>query len=178
TDYVSQIQGTSPKVGDFVGIRGLDIDEVIARVPKDWELLPQAGSPPGIRFVQRFGPGPDDFLERVRIHGPNSYAPIGSNDYEGWTVMISAQGIPKVYYDNAGRLVWDNGIARRFITSEAEINSYHIPLKGNPNLNPSLLLPYLPPPSSEGGDNETPIVDTTPVAGSPDDPDTGGGVLV
>jgi hypothetical protein len=105
-------QGSSRLVGNFQGLAGASVDDVIARVPSGWTWAPQR-SGQGIVFSDTAG------FERLRMHGPSMNAPVGSNSRMGWTlrVMNRAGG----YYDDAGRLV------------PYTANEGHIPLIGNPN---------------------------------------------
>jgi hypothetical protein len=105
-------QGTSHMVGNFTGLSGKSVDEIVARVPKDWKMVPQDRGA-GIKFIDSAG------FERIRLHGPSARAPAGSNSASGWTLRVMDQ--QGKYYDDAGRLV----------TTRA--NAGHIPIAGNPN---------------------------------------------
>jgi Bacterial toxin 30 len=105
------LRGTSNLVGDFRGIRGASVDEIVARVPSNWQALPQKDGM-GFRFIDDLG------AERLRIHAPDIGAPAGSNSASGWTVRV--QGPTKnQFYDDLGGIV-----GRRS-------NDGHIPIKGN-----------------------------------------------
>jgi RHS repeat-associated protein len=105
-------QGTSPLVGNFYGLSGASLDEIVSRLPANWKWSPQRGGN-GIRFFDEAG------FERIRMHGPNSRAPAGSNSCSGWTLRIMDRA--GNYYDAAGRMV------------PYRANEGHIPIYGNPN---------------------------------------------
>jgi len=105
-------QGSSHLAGNFQGLAGASVDDVIARVPRGWAWGPQR-SGQGIVFRDTAG------FERVRMHGPSMNAPAGSNSRMGWTLRVMDRG--GNYYDDAGRLV------------PYRANEGHIPLLGNPN---------------------------------------------
>lgn len=112
---VLSLQGTSRFVGDFRGIQGATIEDIVSRVPSNWTLLPQKQGM-GIRFVDELG------MERLRLHGPTAAAPAGSNSASGWTARV--HGPNNQYYDNLGNLVGRKN------------NAGHIPIWGNPNVGP------------------------------------------
>jgi len=114
TPELLSLQGTSKMVGDFRGIAGARVEEIISRVPKNWTLLPQQKGM-GIRFLDSNG------IERLRLHGPSVVAPAGSNSASGWTVRVHVSGTKNGYYDNLGNIVG------------AKANEGHIPIYGNPN---------------------------------------------
>ena len=68
----------------------------------------------GIKFLDSHG------FERIRLHGPSSRAPVGSNSASGWTMRIMDRA--GNYYDSAGNVV------------PFRANAGHIPIKGNLNL--------------------------------------------
>jgi RHS repeat-associated protein len=107
------LQGRSPLAGNFQGLTGASVDEVVSRVPSGWSWGPQR-SGAGLRFFDEAG------FERIRIHDINPRAPLGSNSLNGWTLRV----MDRVgnYYDDLGLL-----------QSGPRTNAGHIPLKGNPN---------------------------------------------
>ena len=113
TPEVLGLQGTSPRVGDFRGIAGATVQEIISRVPASWTVSPQEAGM-GIRFTDASG------AERLRLHGPSPLAPGGLNSAVGWTARVHEPGTGQ-YRDNDGNLV------RR------KANGGHIPIQGNPN---------------------------------------------
>ncbi|KWV92091.1 polymorphic toxin type 30 domain-containing protein [Erythrobacter sp. YT30] len=115
SDDVLALQGTSRLVGDFRGIQGARVEEIISRVPSDWTMLPQQRGM-GIRFIDDTG------AERLRLHGPSARAPEGSNAASGWTARVHVPGTSNQYYDNLGNIVG------------ARNNDGHIPVYGNANL--------------------------------------------
>lgn len=108
-------QGTSNRVGDFVGLKGASVDEVISRIPKDWIMKPQDKGQ-GIKFLDKNG------NERLRIHAPGLKSPKGTNSHNGWILRINADKTGEKYFDNYG-----NAVGKKS-------NDGHIPLKGNLNL--------------------------------------------
>jgi len=106
-------QGGSSLAGNFRGLEGASVDEIVARIPSDWELVPQDRGA-GIKFVDSQG------YERIRIHGPSGGAPAGSNSASGWTMRIMDRA--GNYYDDMGNVV------------PYRANSGHIPIQGNPVL--------------------------------------------
>ena len=106
-------QGSSNLVGDFTKLEGATVDEIISRVPKDWKMLAQKNGN-GIRFIDEAG------IERIRIHGPDPKAPIGTNSNSGWILRIQDKN--KNYLDNFGNI------------GGYKANETHIPIYGNPIL--------------------------------------------
>ncbi len=105
-------QGASSLAGDFRGLRGAGLDDIISRVPADWTRHTQrAGN--GLLFKDAAG------AERLRLHGPSSRAPVGSNSRAGWTMRVTNSA--GQYLDDAGRVV------------QSHANDGHIPIAGNPN---------------------------------------------
>ena len=100
-------------VGDFTKLEGATVDEIISRVPKDWTMLVQKKGN-GIRFIDEAG------IERIRIHGPDPKAPIGTNSNSGWILRIQDKN--KNYLDNFGN------------SGGYKANEAHIPIYGNPIL--------------------------------------------
>ena len=113
TPELLSLQGTSRIVGDFRGIGGAKVEEIISRVPDNWTLASQQKGM-GIRFLDDTG------VERLRLHGPSSGAPAGSNSAAGWTARIHVPGTNS-YYDSIGNVVGPKA------------NEGHIPIYGNPN---------------------------------------------
>lgn len=116
TSKLLSLQGTSPLVGDFRGLSGASVEEIVSRVPDDWSLVPQDRGA-GIKFLD------DQGFERIRIHGPSLAAPIGSNSVSGWTLRVMDQG--GNYYDDLGNIV------------PYKANDGHIPIYGNSALGQS-----------------------------------------
>lgn len=104
-------QGTSHLAGDFRGLAGSSVDDIISRVPKGWKMVPQDRGA-GIKFLDAQG------FERIRLHGLSARAPAGSNSASGWTMRIMDRA--GNYYDNAGNVV------------PYRANTGHIPIRGNP----------------------------------------------
>jgi Bacterial toxin 30 len=115
SDELLALKGTSRLVGDFRGIAGARVEEIISRVPSDWTMLPQQRGM-GIRFIDSTG------AERLRLHGPSANAPAGSNAASGWTARVHVSGASNQYFDNAGNIVGPRN------------NDGHIPIFGNANL--------------------------------------------
>jgi len=100
-------QGSSNLVGDFTKLEGATVDEIISRI-----LAQKNGN--GIRFIDEAG------IERIRIHGPDPKAPIGTNSNSGWILRIQDKN--KNYLDNFGN------------SGGYKSNETHIPIYGNPIL--------------------------------------------
>ena len=58
-------QEASTKVGDFTGLTGASLEEIVSRVPKNWKAMLQNDGN-GIKFVDKDG------VDRVRIHAPEN----------------------------------------------------------------------------------------------------------
>jgi hypothetical protein len=110
-------QGASPLVGDFRGLSGASVDEIVSRVPRGWRWAPQERGQ-GIKFIDPDVPNPR-LGEGIRIHGPSSTAPPGSNSASGWTMRVMDP--LGNYYDDLGNIVGYRA------------NEGHIPICGNPN---------------------------------------------
>jgi len=106
-------QGSSRLAGNFQDLKGASFEEIVSRVPSEWTWAPQR-SGNGIRFFDVAG------KERIRIHGPNPRAPLGSNSRAGWVVRATDR--VGNFYDDLGRMQPDK------FTDEG-----HIPIWGNPN---------------------------------------------
>lgn len=65
----------------------------------------------GIRFIDEAG------IERIRIHGPDPKAPIGTNSNSGW--ILRMQGTNSSYLDNFRNI------------GGYKANETHIPIYGN-----------------------------------------------
>ena len=100
-------------VGDFTKLEGATVDEIISRVPKDWKMLAQKNGN-GISFIDEAG------IERIRIHGPDPKAPIGTNSNSGWILRIQDKN--KNYLDNFGN------------SGGYKANETHMTIYGNPIL--------------------------------------------
>lgn len=105
-------QGSSHLAGNFRGLAGTSVDNIISRVPRNWRMAPQDRGV-GIKFLDEAG------FERIRLHGPSSTAPAGSNSASGWTLRIMDRA--GNYYDNAGNVV------------PLRSDTGHIPIRGNLN---------------------------------------------
>jgi RHS repeat-associated protein len=107
-------QGTSHLAGNFQGLKGATLEEIVARVPSGWTWAPQRGGN-GLRFFDA------SRIERLRLHGPSSnpQIPASSNSRMGWTMRVMDRA--GNYYDDLGRIVPYNA------------NEGHIPIAGNPN---------------------------------------------
>jgi len=104
TSELLSLQGTSKLAGDFRGIEGARVEEIISRVPSNWTLASQLKGM-GIRFLDSTG------IERLRLHGPGARAPIGSNSAAGWTARVHVPGTKNSYYDSLGNIVGPKAIA-------------------------------------------------------------------
>ena len=105
------LQGTSRLAGNFQGLAGATVDDVVARIPANWTCASQLRGQ-GIVWRDALG------FERIRIHGPSLRAPVGSNSAAGWVLRVSDRA--GNYFDDLGRMV------------PYRANEGHIPLFGNP----------------------------------------------
>ena len=92
-------------------MKGATVEEIVARVPKDWKMVPQDKGA-GIKFLDEQG------FERIRLHAASMTAPNGSNSSLGWTMRIMDKA--GNYYDSFGKMV------------PYKANDGHIPIFGNP----------------------------------------------
>ena len=60
TSKVLSKQGTSHLVGNFTGLKGKQIEEIISRIPKSWRMVPQDRGN-GVKFLDTAG------IERIRL---------------------------------------------------------------------------------------------------------------
>lgn len=115
-------------VGDFTNLKGTSIDDILSRIPKDAtrrELTPVEGKvTEGFEYKWT----EDGKTMRVRIHGPDASAPVGSNALNNWVVRVQ-QG--KKYLDPGTGKFQPPGITN--ISSpyynEELANRTHIPIK-------------------------------------------------
>ncbi len=102
TSYVKSIDfsklGTG-NVGDFSNLKGTTIDDILSRIPNNAikrELTPIQGKVQE-GFEYKFVENGETI--RVRVHGPDQSAPIGSNAYDNWVVRVQKG---KKYMDSSG----------------------------------------------------------------------------
>lgn len=115
-------------VGDFSNLEGARIEEVLSRIPKDAvrrELVPEVGKvTEGFEYKWIH----EGKTYRVRIHGADKSAPVGSNAANGWIVRVQ-QG--KKYLDPISMEYQPPGITK--VTSpkynEELANRTHIQIK-------------------------------------------------
>lgn len=128
--------GTSPRAGDFTGLRGATPEEVLSRIPRNatretWRPI-EGGARTGIKYKWTDA---DGTTWRVRMHGPDPSAPAGSNAASGWIVRIQRGS---KFMDETGtfhpRGVLQNPRSPNYNPDLG--NRTHIPLEGNPALHP------------------------------------------
>ncbi|EJL20316.1 polymorphic toxin type 30 domain-containing protein [Brevibacillus sp. BC25] len=114
------------RVGDFTGIRGTTVDDIISRVPayaERRELIPVKGKVEAgfeYKWIQ------NEETWRVRVHGPDPTA-IGSNARNNWIVRVQKG---KKSLDSNGN--WHTGGIYKKESpyySEEIINDTHIPIQ-------------------------------------------------
>jgi hypothetical protein len=120
--------GTSSKVGDFTGLIGATLNEVVARIPADAKILPWKPDLGRIEEGMKFGwidvIGQD---WEVRMHEPDIKAPMGSNAASGWVVRIQRDNY---YMDNAGNFYKQNWLKPTSLKyNPANANATHIPIQ-------------------------------------------------
>ena len=120
--------GNTSKIGDFSGLNGSNVDDILDRIPDDAvlrELTPvNGGATEGFEFkwVQ------DGQTYRVRVHNPDPSAPIGTNAYNNWVVRVQRG---RRYYDytiddfQPARFTNPNGD----FFDESIMNNTHIPIQ-------------------------------------------------
>ncbi len=98
--------GTSRKVGDFTSLIGTTPNEVVSRIPKDAKILPWKPGriAQGMKFAWTSKSGRD---WEVRMHGPDTKAPAGSNAANGWIMRVQRG---KKYMDATGTFYTENAI--------------------------------------------------------------------
>lgn len=126
--------GTSSRVGDFRGLAGKTVPEVLSRIPASAEvrvLRPvEGGASAGREY--KWNDGSSTY--RVRIHDADPSAPAGSNAHDGWIVRVHRQGPGKFYLDDQGNPHHQNShneASPHYDPSSAQAT--HIPLAGNPH---------------------------------------------
>lgn len=134
-------QGTSPRVGDFTDIEGASVDEIVARVPKDWQWSPMddelSSIGGGIKFRS------PDGLREIRIHGPTTNPDViarfpNAPGVQGWTARVGYKydssvrlpGPTEQYVDRYGFYYVDT--RGRIVPLQSDAG--HIPIQGNPYL--------------------------------------------
>jgi hypothetical protein len=126
TEATLSKQGTSSQVGDFTGLEGATVEEIISRIPADWTYETPQGQPPGINFTST------DKNFQIRIHAENPNAPVGSNSWTGWIVRVGEKMPSHPWADSFGFVYFDNF----GILGQNYSGSTHIPIFGNPVLGP------------------------------------------
>ncbi|TBL71232.1 polymorphic toxin type 30 domain-containing protein [Paenibacillus thalictri] len=78
----------SGKVGDFTGLKGTTIEDILSRIPSNAKgriLTPiEGGAQEGFEYKW----DQDGEKWTVRVHGPDASAPAGSNSAEDWIVRV------------------------------------------------------------------------------------------
>ena len=120
--------GNTSRIGDFSGLNGSNVDDILDRIPDDAvlrELTPvNGGATEGFEFkwIQ------DGQTYRVRVHNPDPSAPVGTNAYDNWVVRIQRG---RQYYDHTiddfqpARFTNPNGD----FFDESIMNNTHIPIQ-------------------------------------------------
>lgn len=116
------------RVGDFSGLQGTTIEEVLSRIPeaaRRRELIPIEGKvTEGFEYKWT----QEGKTYRVRIHGKDASAPAGSNAANGWVVRVQ-QG--KKYLDPVSLQYQSPGITNPASQKYSEVlaNRTHIPIQ-------------------------------------------------
>ncbi|MGP1434224.1 MAG: polymorphic toxin type 30 domain-containing protein [Catonella sp.] len=130
TSYAKSIDfsklGTG-NVGDFSNLKGTTIEDILSRIPtnaKKRELTPIQGKVTE-GFEYKFFENGETI--RVRVHGYDQSAPIGSNAYDNWIVRVQKG---KKYMDSSGKF-HPPGISNpnSEFYDEIIIDDTHIPIK-------------------------------------------------
>ncbi len=104
---LADVQGTSPKVGNFKGLNGLKPSEVIERIPKDWAV---EVSENGDGFVFR-PPGAAGKFNHVRImvgtNGPYVRVLVNGGYVDDAGVTISGTSTPNKAAEGHTPLAWE-----------------------------------------------------------------------
>lgn len=120
------------QMGDFRNIRGLSISEILARIPAEAqfrELDPRPNNLSGFEYTWH----DNGALMKVRIHGPDSSAPPGSNARQGWVAIVE-RGEDRLGPVSGGYDQWDWFSKTQRTEFEFIGNETHIPIAGNPVL--------------------------------------------
>lgn len=117
------------RVGDFTGIRGSSVDDILSRIPSNAtrrELIPIKGKVEQ-GFEYKWVDPQSGQTWRVRVHGPDPSAPAGSNAINGWIVRVQKG---KQYMDHNGTF-HPPGISKPDspFYNETLINDTHIPIQ-------------------------------------------------
>lgn len=171
------LKGSSSQVGNFEGLAGASIEDIVARIPSHAQLREMSATGPGANIESGFEYRWTDNSGqewRVRMHGPdrNPTIPDDSNSSQGWTLRVvredPATGItyemgPNGQWHNQNTLNTDSPTY-----NAAAANDVHIPILDNPNVSQyrasgetSTPPPPPPPPGSRGTSSPA-------VAGSPE----------
>jgi len=125
---VGEESGNTSKIGDFSGLNGSNVDDILDRIPDDAvlrELTPvNGGATEGFEFKWM----QDGQTYRVRVHNPDPSAPIGTNAHNNWVVRVQRG---RQYYDytiddfQPARFTNPNGD----FFDESIMNNTHIPIQ-------------------------------------------------
>lgn len=121
--------GTSSKVGDFTGLTGATVNEVVSRIPADtviehWE--PELGRiEEGMNFKFKDVNGKTVI---IRMHEADPLAPAGSNAANGWVLRVRIGG---KYMDATGKLYTQNALSNPASSNfdPQGANKTHIPIQ-------------------------------------------------
>ncbi|MGF7142439.1 hypothetical protein HNQ56_000857 [Anaerotaenia torta] len=118
-------------MGDFNGISGLTLGNVLSRVPAGAEIkpfTPDSSLKDGIRVKW----SDNGIKYELLAHEANTRAPEGSNSSKGWTLRIKKSGFGngKWYINSEGQWVKDNVVNERSPMYDAkQANSTHIEIQ-------------------------------------------------
>jgi len=133
TDALLAKQGTSPLVGNFKGLTGKPVEEIISRVPKDWRWAIQNDGH-GIKFIDTAG------AEKIRLHAPsyNPEIPLGNNARQGWIMRVYDpmfdRRLEASPFHGSTDLKYSGYLDDFGNPSPLRSNESHIPIEGNLNL--------------------------------------------
>jgi hypothetical protein len=120
--------GTSSQVGNFTGLAGKSVNDVLARIPADakineWISI-SGGATDGMKFQWTDASGN---TWRLEMHSPDPGAPTGSNASSGWVMRVKRG---KYYMDANGNFYKEtiqNPGSPNY--NPAAINATHIPIQ-------------------------------------------------
>ncbi len=139
SNTLDSLLGTSQTVGNFTGIKGKTIEEIVSKVPAGAtrrKLTPKPGKVQD-GFEYEWIDSVDGKAKKLRIHGPDLSRPKDgtSNAGSGWIAVVINN---RKYQDDLGNLFKSNIFdpAKPATYNPIAANNVHIPIAGNPVLSP------------------------------------------
>ena len=128
----AKVGTNTSNIGNFSNIKGSTVDDVLSRIPATALNKGFKPDPNGAMEGFQFKWANNGTNYTVRVHGPDSSAPNGSNASEGWVVRVqkSGGGNGKWYLNSGGEWIKENVLNPNSpMYNERQANDTHIPIQ-------------------------------------------------